>query len=80
MALQNNQVLCLMKLKKIFTVGLMLLMFSTSALAFDIPEPNGYVTDTTGTLSYEDEMSLEFKIDRTTLSTHIELDVRPDKE
>lgn len=53
----------------------LLFVLTLPAYAFDIPEPNGYVTDTTGTLSYEDEMMLEFKIEEIEEETTAEVGI-----
>ncbi|MBN2307115.1 TPM domain-containing protein [Candidatus Peregrinibacteria bacterium] len=43
--------------------------------AFNIPEPNGWVTDEAGVLSYEDEMALELQIDEIEDKTTAEIGI-----
>ena len=51
-----------MSFKRILLALLLLFLIMPYSLAFDIPEPNGYVTDLTDTLSYEEEIGLEAHI------------------
>lgn len=64
-----------MFLKKIISCLFLLSFFVSSTFAFDIPESNGFVTDTAGVFSYEEEISLELRVQEVEDSTTAEVGI-----
>jgi len=64
-----------MNIKKLLLSSLAAFLLAPYALAYDIPEPNGYVTDQASVFSYEDEIAIEAKIQEIEDSTTAEIGV-----